>query len=153
MIRIASEHQLLDTFRSLDRDEVQLPPDMRFPVAARDYLSWIEPSGHRVYLVFEDQAAGGLKGIVFQRTHAGADTPAAMCQWCHSVRTGNGVSLLTAAAGRNTRIGVHLCSDLNCRERALSTPGIHDFNESISGQERVQRVLQRMGEFARKCLF
>ncbi len=153
MIRITSENQLLDSFRTIDRDQVALPKDLQFPLAVKDYMSWVEPSGHRVYLVFEDSASGHPMGIVFQRTHAAPETSASMCQWCHKVSSGSKVSLLTATANRNHRVGVHLCSDLNCRENVLTPPGVNDFYESLSGQERVQRVLQRMGEFAKRNLF
>ena len=153
MIRIPNEAELLETFRPSERDEVRLSPDFRFPLPLKDCLSWTEPSGHRVYLVFQDPSEGYLRGIVFQRTHASTDTPASMCQWCHTVRSGTGVSLLTAAVGPNRRIGMHLCSDLNCKENTLSPPGIHDLRESLSSYERLQRVLKRMGEFASRNLF
>lgn len=153
MIKITSENQLLETFRSLDRDQVQVPAEFKFPLAVKDYLSWIEPSGHRVYLVFEDTASGLPLGVVFERTPAPPSTPASMCQWCHSVRSGTGVSLLTTAASKNRRVGLHLCTDLNCRERAMGAPGIHDFNESLSGVEKVKQVVRRMNEFAKSNLF
>jgi len=151
MFRISSENELLSSFRAIDLDEVQIPADFHFPLAIKDYLSWIEPSGHRVYLVLEDTIDGGVKGIVFQRTHGGPDAPASMCQWCHSVRTGGGVALLTATAGPKRRIGLHLCSDLACKEHLL--PGVQDFQESLSVSERKQRLFQRMREFAKRHLF
>lgn len=153
MIRINSEEQLLETFREIDRDEVQVPLTARFPMAVKDYVSWIEPSGHRIYLVFEDVQTGAPLGVVFQRTHASADTKASMCQWCHAVRSGTGVGLLTASASKNHRVGVHLCADLNCRDHAMGPPGVNDFNESLSSAEKMQNVLRRMTAFARKNLF
>jgi hypothetical protein len=152
MIRIGSEAQLLETFRSIDRDQVQIPAKFQFPLALKDYMSWVEPSGHRVYLVFEDIGTGHPLGVVFQRT-SGADTKASMCQWCHTVRSGSGVGLLTATASRNHRVGVHVCSSLNCRDNIQAPPGVNDFSEGLSGQERLHRVLARMGEFAKKNLF
>lgn len=130
-----------------------MPADLGFPLALKDYFAWTEPSGHRVYLVFGDPTTGHPLGVVFQRTSTPADAPASMCQWCHAVRTGGGVSLLTAAAGRNRRVGVHLCSDLSCRDRAFGVPGRHDFNEGLSPQEKLQRLLRRMGDFAHGQLF
>jgi len=153
MIRIASEDQLLETFRSTDQDQVHIPANFSFPLPVKDYVSWVEPSGHRVYLVFEDLVNSRPLGVVFQRTRGAPDTPASMCQWCHSVRSGGAVSLLTTDMGPNRRVGLHLCSNLNCKENALSAPGIHDFSEGVSGRERVQRILQRMNDFAKKNLF
>lgn len=153
MIRISSTQELLEAFRTIDRDDVQIAKDFRFPMTYRDYLAWPEPSGHRMYLVFQDAVTGVLRGVVFQRTRGSAEASPAMCQWCHSVRPGQAVSLMTAAAGPNRRVGVHLCSDLNCRDNVFSTPGIHDFHEGFAPQERLLRVLGRMVEFSNKNLF
>ena len=153
MLRLRDSDHLRAAFRAIDQDEVYVPPDMKFPIGVRDYLAWVEPSGHRVYLIFVEPYSHERLGIVFHRTRGTPDTPAAMCQWCHAVRGGGAVALLTAAVNRRRRVGVHLCSNLNCRENALTTPGIHDFNESISASERVKRILVRMSAFARRNLF
>lgn len=153
MIKISSEDDLLSSFRDIDRDEVQLPVDIKFPLAVRDYTSWLEPSGHRVYLVFQNQNTGQPMGVVFRRPNGPPMTPASMCQWCHTVRTGNAVTLLTASASSNRTVGLYLCSQLNCREHALASPSVHDFNEGLSGQERINEVVRRMREFATGNLF
>jgi hypothetical protein len=153
MIRIASEEQLLAKFRPIDRDEVQIPSNFKFPLAIKDYLTWVEPSGHRVYLVFEDVSSGKPLGVVFQRTRGAGETPAAMCQWCHTVRPGPAVGLLTAAADRDHRIGIHLCSNLNCRENALAPPNVHDLRESLGKYEKLHRILSRMSDFSHRNLF
>lgn len=152
MIRIASEEQLFNTFRETDRDQVQLPANFKFPMVVKDYLNWTEPSGFRVYLVFEDPHTKAMTGVVFQRTQ-GAHDVASMCQWCHSVRVGGSVSLLTAEASRTRRVGLHLCSNLNCKENTNSSPSIHDFSEGLSGFERTRRVLERMSDFTKRNLF
>lgn len=153
MIRITSEEELRAAFRSQDQDTLVLPTSFVFPLPVREYLSWLEPSGHRVYLVFSDPASERLRGLVFERTRGAADIPAAMCQWCHSVRTGGRVSLLTTPVGRDRRIGLHLCSDLQCREQIFGMPGRNDFQESLSRHERLQRVVGRMQAFARAHVF
>jgi hypothetical protein len=63
------------------------------------------------------------------------------------------VSLLTAAAGPNRRVGIHLCSDLKCGENENGAPGINDLRESLSHTERMQRLMSRMHEFAKRNLF
>jgi hypothetical protein len=153
MIKIASESELLRTFRAVDRDQVQLPPDFKFPLAVKNFTTWLEPSGHRVYLVYEDTKKGGPIGIVFQRTHGSPDAAPAMCQWCNSVRGGSGVSLLTAAVGSNRRVGIHLCSDLQCADEEMVIPGVNDLRESLSRTEKVLRLMQRMSDFAIRNLF
>jgi hypothetical protein len=148
MLRIASDTDLMGAFRDIDRREVQIPSSLSFPLAVKSYFAWVEPSGHRVYLVFEDPSSGHPLGLVFQRTRGAADTPVAMCQWCHTVRPGPAVSLLTVAVEPNRRIGVHLCSNLNCRENIESGPSIHDIRETVSAHERLLGIVSRMSEFA-----
>src|SRR4051794_32777143 len=103
MIRISSEVKLLETFRDIDREHVQMPAEFKFPLAIKNFTSWIEPSGHRVYLVFEHAVTGEPVGVVFQRTKGNAEAAPAMCQWCNTVRGGSGVSLLTAAVTEDHR--------------------------------------------------
>jgi hypothetical protein len=153
MLRITSEAQLLQTFREIDRDEVQLPSTLKFPLAVKNFTSWIEPSGHRVYLVFERESQGEAVGVVFQRTRGNSEAAPAMCQWCNAVRGGSGVSLLTASVDKNHRIGIHLCSDLKCGEHENGTPSVHDLRESLSKTEKLLRLVGRMNEFAKKNLF
>jgi hypothetical protein len=153
MIRISNEQQLLSAFRDSDRGEVYIPADFAFPFTLKDYVAWVEPSGHRVYLVFQEVQSGHPMGVVFQRTRGAADTPASMCQWCHSVRPGTAVGLLTTAAGPNRRIGLHLCANLDCKEHAMKPPGVNDFPEAVQGRDKVERIVRRMNDFAKHNLF
>ena len=152
MIRISSEAELRQTFREIDRDQVFLPASFPFPLAIKNFKSWVEPSGHRVYLVFEDVQTQA-RGIVFQRTAGSAEAAPAMCQWCNTVRGGSGVSLLTATASTNRRVGIHLCSDLNCGVGDNPAPSTNDLRESLSKAERMQRLMKRIQDFARNNLF
>ena len=154
MIRIASEKELLESFRPLDREEVlEFPANLKFPFLLKDYLTWTEPSGHRIYLVFNEQDTRRPLGIVFKRGQGAGTAPPQMCEWCHSVRAGDGVGLLTATASSSRRVGLHLCRDLSCKDKVESTPGANDFFESMSSRERIQRIVGRMTEFARRQLF
>jgi FBP C-terminal treble-clef zinc-finger len=153
MLRIGTEEEMKEAFRPIDQDEVQFPSDMLFPLLVRDYLSWVEPSGHRAYLVFADPAKGAPRGIVFKRNHTSADAPPAMCDWCHSVRGKGAVGLLTATVSPNRRIGLTLCRDLNCKEKIDSIPGVNDLRESVSHEEKKQQIVERMSNFARRNLF
>jgi hypothetical protein len=152
MFRIASENELLESFRPLDRGEVQLPESFHYPMTVRDYLTWTEPSGHRVYLLFSNRLTNAPLGIVFQRDPS-AGGAAAMCEWCHSVRAGNGVTLLTAAASAQRRVGIPLCRDLSCKEKAEAAPGPDDVPQVAQGRERIRRIVERMADFARQNLF
>ena len=151
MICISSEPHLKHAFREIDQDAVLIPRSLPFPIVIRDYIAWSEPSGHRVFLVFQDPRGGGARGIVFTRGQAANDV-VQMCEWCHSVRGGNSVRLLTAQVGRNRRVGVHLCQDLNCKENVLGKPGVNDMREPYSGYEKLYRTLLKMSDFAHHAL-
>ena len=153
MIRIENEQHLLSAFRETEQSQVQIPQELKFPLALKDYLSWVEPSGHRVYLVFQDAQSGNPLGIVFQRTRGSSQASPSMCQWCHAVRPGNSVGLLTTQAGKERRIGIHLCVDLDCKEHAQKGPGRNDFSEGLSDREKIERVVRRMNDFAKHNLF
>lgn len=137
----------------IERSEVILPREFRFPLTVKDYLSWVEPSGFRVYLLFQAKTGSPALGIVFRRDQTGTSTQPRMCEWCHAVRAGDGVSMLTATASSHRSVGLHLCRDLSCKEKAVSAPGVHDVPQSITSYERVQKIIQKMNEFARRELF
>lgn len=153
MLRIGSEEEMKQAFRPIDQDEVQFPSDMLFPLLVRDTLTWIEPSGHRAYIVYADPSKNAARGIVFKRNHATSDAPPAMCDWCHSVRGKGNVGLLTTAVSKTRRIGLSLCRDLNCIEKLTDLPGINDLRESVKTDEKIRQILERISDFARRNLF
>jgi hypothetical protein len=142
LFRIPSETELLSAFRPFERGEVELPEDLGgFPQLVRNALTWVSPSGHRAYVVFARETGAAPVGIVFRRTSG--ETPAALCDWCRSVKGtalgGSGhVSLLTATVSDKRRVGTLLCSDLSCLKNEDANP---------------EAILKRMDEFARRNLF
>lgn len=152
-MRIGTEEEMKQAFRPIDQYEVQLPTELTFPLLVKDYLSWVEPSGHRTYLVFADPNKNSPRGIVFKRSHQSADSPATMCDWCHSVRGRGAVGLLTCSVSPTHRIGLNLCRDLSCKDKLEKTPGASDIFESIPPEDKKRRLVQRMSDFARRNLF
>lgn len=153
MIRVADKTEVLHAFRAIDRDHVWLPVELKFPFILRDYMAWMEPSGHRTYLLLRDPLTEKALGVVFKQTHASDQDTAKMCEWCHRVRKGDAVRLLVAAAGDRRQVGLHLCRDLSCKDTTTGTPGIHDLRESLNPEEKLRRILVRMTEFVRRNLF
>ncbi len=154
MIRISHENEILNSFRDLDRSEVALPETMQYPLLLKDYLTWSEPSGYRVYLVFNDPVKNIPMGVVFQRGASTGMSPPMMCEFCHSIRAGDGVMMLTAAASSKRRIGLSLCRDLSCKAKIeASAPGANDFYETSTPREKIQRLVKRMAAFSRQNLF
>lgn len=153
MIRIQSEKQFIDAFREIDRPEVQIPPEITFPFLLRDYMAWTESSGHRTYLLFNDEDSKNVLGVVFKRTQEPADAPVKMCEWCHSVRGGGRVGMLSVKIDQNRLIGLHLCRDLSCREKIEDLPGAHDLMEEKDRTLRGRLLMDRMKKFLRTKLF
>ena len=152
MFKISSETELLGSFRAHDRESVDVPLEFKFPLVVKDYLTWLEPSGNRVYLVFKDRPLAQSLGVVFRRDQ-GTSSAATMCEWCHCVRDGGGVGLLMATASSKTSIGIHLCRDLSCKEKVRATPGVHDYPPILDEPAKIRKIISRMADFARRELF
>ena len=149
---IKSEKELLETFRQIDREEVIFSKELSYPLRLEDYFTWIEPSGNRVYLIKESTSSNLPFGIVFRRDQS-TGGPSAMCEWCHAVRSGSDVSLLTATSSSQRRVGIYLCRDLSCKEKAVHTPNPDDVPRFNTAGERIQAIMKRMDLFAKKYLF
>ena len=150
-MKIQSEAELLSCFRELDRADVELAPDLTFPLALDGALAWAV--GPRAFLVFRDREQAPPRGIVFHRNSGGLPDAAAMCEWCHAVRANGRVKLMSARASDTRRVGLYLCSDLGCVGRAHDVPGVDDLPEGLDGDERALRTLHRIAEFASRRLF
>lgn len=153
MFKINTEKELLESFREIDRDQVQFPADLSFPLGISNYHAWVEPSGHRAFLVFEDSSNQKPLGVVFKRSGATPDYGPTMCDWCHSVRGRGKVSMMTAAVSSDRRVGVYLCADLKCGEQIAKPPGVNDLREGKDRGERIYELMSKMQEFAKKNLF
>jgi hypothetical protein len=151
MSTVTSEAELLGCFREIDRGDVELSPELAFPLALEDALAWAV--GPRAYLLFRDRPNGRPRGIVFHRNSSAVPDAAAMCEWCHAVRAHGGVKLMSVCSDERHRIGLYLCSDLGCVGRAQEVPSPDDLPERLPAAERAQRTLRRIADFASRRLF
>ena len=148
MFRLESEKELRECFRPLDRDSMEVPRTMTFPVYVRDYLAWGESSGVRTFLVFSEPESGKHLGVSFRRNPGGI-TPMGFCQWCHSTGSSVDIGLLTADASARKRVGVHVCLDLRCIEKLEARSNMTGENSRLLARA----VIEKMAEFARQALF
>ena len=156
MIRFSTPHDLLESFRTANRRLVEMPDSIAFPFILRDYISWNDPSRRQTTVVFQTllKSAPIAYGIVFKYASGQTEAPVQMCQWCHSVRRGPAVDLLTIDVGPKRRIGLYLCRTLDCKEHlSQRVTGTSDLHETIPGDENIKRLLERMTEFAQRNLF
>jgi hypothetical protein len=151
MTNLTSESDLLRCFREIDRPEVELPPDLAFPLDLAEVLAWA--IGPRAFLVFRDRPHAPPRGIVFHRGSAALPDAAAMCEWCHAVRGNGGVKLMSVNTDQRRRVGLYLCSDLACVSRARAEPAPDDVPERLDADERARRALKRIADFAARRVF
>lgn len=148
MFRIESEKELRDCFRPIDRDAIELTSEMKFPIYVRDYLSWVEPSGARTYLVYESPDSEKTFGIAFKR-NPGRPSPTNFCEWCHSVGASSEIGLLSADASDRRRVGINLCLDLSCVSKLEARSSLTGENSRHLARE----LVAKFSDFAKRTLF
>ncbi len=146
MFKLDDEEALLETFRTRDRKQVELPADLKFPLILRDYVAWVHPAGGRVFLVFAP-VDGVPTGIAFDTQGAAAQGPQ-LCSWCHSHGGGNQVAMLTTTLSNKKRVGVFVCGDLSCKKKLEEACDLAGKNV----QAAVKQVVGRMSAFASEGL-
>lgn len=147
MFMLDSEEALLKAFRPKDRATVEAPPQTKFPLFVRNYLSWTHPAGGRVFLVFT-VPHGVPTGVVFETNGAGGPTVPAMCDWCHQTARGTDVGLLTAQRNARKKVGINVCVDLSCQQKLEDEAN----RAGHSALPALERLLERMGKFAQEAL-
>jgi hypothetical protein len=148
MFMLDSDDAVLDSFRPKDRGLVELPHGLKLPHFVRTYMTWKHPSGTWVYLVFA-VPGGAPTGIVFDSNGGGAEPlNPAMCDWCHCSGKGTEVGLLSARLNRNKTLGVHVHTDLSCKDRLED-----ECNRSGKAVlPAMEKLVARIGRFAGESL-
>ena len=148
MFLIQSESELLSAFRPRDRKGFEPPADVSYPLVARDYYAWVDPTGVRAHLVLQEPSTGRLLGITFRRDSGGGAAAGRICDWCHAYGSADEIGMLTAERSSRKRVGVLICRDLRCREKLEDAA---DLSGRMSVEAR-RRTVQRMLRFAREAL-
>jgi hypothetical protein len=126
-----------------------MPAGVTFPLFVRDYLTWTETSGARVYLVFAAPGSRKPIGIIFRRdTSDSGALGSRICDWCHNTGSSSEVGLLTTDVNSKVRVGVCLCVDLRCKEK------LEDAADRAGRlpREALERLRERMFRFAHEAL-
>jgi hypothetical protein len=147
MFKLETEDALLQAFRPKDRKLVQVTPEVTLPMFVRDYLAWTHPAGGYVFLVFAIPG-GAPTGIVFESNGGGVPTMPQLCDWCHTSGVGSQVGLLTARVTAKTRSGVHVCTDLSCKQKLEDAAN----RSGRSVLPQMEKLIERMGRFASEAL-
>ena len=141
---LRSDADLLATFRSNEQKNVVLPRYSPYPFLVERYHAWTDPSGVYTYLVFKRADWETPLGLVFQKNKSGShNTPAGMCEWCHTPGAADEIGLMTTSINAHSTGGTWLCLDLTCMQKIEEQTG--EFGKN--GEKRIQNLLKRMGEF------
>ncbi len=136
--QIATKEELFACFRRIDRRDVELSDDLRFPILIGHVVTW--SYGNRAFLVLRGRDTGAPLGVVFRRTTVASARVPSMCAWCQRVRMHAEVQLLSARVTARRTIGQYLCSDLSCF--VVGEPSA--FEQPDAAVFRIRRALDHM---------
>lgn len=155
-----SEDEIRRSFVNCSRGAAQranLPEDLdALPWPELDFLGWVDPKAPQLaYAVVAHD--GELVGIQLRRNSSSSGRTR-MCSLCCTVHPSNGVSLMVAnkagKAGRDgNTVGVDVCSSLRCSEYVhglLAAPVVSLLEETVSLEQRVERLEQNLAAFIRR---
>ena len=114
---IASESELVNSFRLRDQKKLMLPDNLPYPFNVRSYFTWQDPNGIYTYLVFKMPNWDMPRGVSFKRTAAGGEPTGGICNWCHAYGSSEEIGMLMLSVNANTSVGYQVCQDLRCIEK------------------------------------
>jgi hypothetical protein len=115
---IASENELIQSFRPRDQKKLVLPDGLKFPIKVDSYFAWKEPSGVYTYLVFKMPNWDLPRGVAFKKTAAASgEATGGMCNWCHAFGSSEEIGMMTVSMSANISQSYLLCQDLRCIEK------------------------------------
>ncbi|WP_346845719.1 FBP domain-containing protein [uncultured Rothia sp.] len=115
------------------------------------FLSWTDPKAPQsAYIVAE--TSQGLQGLVMERKKSPAKGGARMCQFCLTLHSSSGVSMMSIPTAKSSQenygsIGTYICTDLDCADYVWGKKkpeGIRQMEESLSLEEKINRTLSHV---------
>lgn len=115
------------------------------------FLSWADPkSPQKAYVVAETPK--GLQGLVMERKKAPVKGGARMCQFCLTLHSSSGVSMVSIPTTKSAQdnygsIGTYICTNLDCVAYTLGLKkpeGIRQMEESLTTEEKIKRTLSHV---------
>jgi hypothetical protein len=108
-------------------------------------VTWIHPSGHIGYVVYNDGA--GFHGFMMDRLNEKAvSSKIGMCSWCLSVNSMSKLTMFTRKISDNTSLSVRLCTDLNCLE-SIKNINPNTMRETLTREEKELRYFKHLEEY------
>jgi hypothetical protein len=135
---IASEQELIFSFRPQDQKRLIVPIGLRFPVPVNTYFRWTESSGVYTYLIFKRPNWDTPRGVAFKRAHPAGEPVGGMCNWCHSYGTSNEIGMMSVKVNSEVSLAYFLCQDLRCIEKV-------EENATLAGKNSEKMIQQLYG--------
>ena len=140
---IASEEELVQSFRTRDQKKLVLPAGLNYPMNVRSYLTWKESSGVYTYLVFKKPEWDLPKGVAFKRLNAtGEHQGGGMCNWCHAYGSSEEISMLSVTINADLSFSYILCNDLRCIEKIEEASNL----SGKSPDKAIDQLYYRIGQ-------
>lgn len=147
-LQIESEAELLNAFGEKDQKRVLTPKGVSYPIKARHYFAWVEPSRVYTYMIFKRPDWKEPIGVVFKRTYTGERIASGrICDWCLTYGSSEEVGMLSVKANSKTSFGMMLCLDLDCASRLEEVSELSGKNfEKLARQlyERISRFYESL---------
>ncbi|MNS72027.1 hypothetical protein D3C72_1054230 [compost metagenome] len=117
LFSIASEEELVQSFRLRDQKKLMLPDDLTYPMNIRSYFAWKEPSGVYTYLIVKMPNWDMPRGVAFKRTASTGEPTGGLCNWCHAYGASDEIGMLSVTMSATVSLSYYLCQDLSCIEK------------------------------------
>lgn len=139
---IASEQELVESFRYRDQKKLMLPPDLEYPLQVRSYFTWQDPSRVYTYLVFKQPNWDRPRAVAFKQSSAGGEPVGSLCNWCHSYGSSEEIGGLSLVLDSKTSASYLLCKDLSCIEKIEDIAGL----SGKSPEKQIAQLYDRIGK-------
>ncbi|WP_375003639.1 FBP domain-containing protein [Aeromicrobium sp. CTD01-1L150] len=124
----------------------------------RDFLGWSDPKApRRGYLVVDAGRYERVVAVELRLPPGTATGRQTMCDWCQTSDAPGGARLVVAqragARGRaGDTVGVYVCEDFACSQRARQPLKPHQISVSGRGDQRIPELLERVHSFVDRVL-
>jgi len=152
LFTIASEEELVQSFRERDQKKLLLPDNFDFPLAVRSYLTWKEPSGVYTYLVFKMPNWDLPRGVAFKRVAPNTDPTGGLCNWCHAYGSSEEIGMMSVTMDSRVSVSYFLCHDLSCIEKiedATALAGKNSEKPITELYHRMEKLFENISNYRR----
>lgn len=139
---IASESELVSSFRLRDQKKLMLPQNLPYPFNVRSYFTWQDPNGIYTYLVFKMPNWDMPRGVSLKRTVTHGEPTGGICNWCHAYGSSDEIGMLSLNLNADVSVGYQVCQDLRCIEKIEESSA----RAGKSPEKNIDQLYQRIAK-------